>query len=145
VDLPDQTETGSVDPHPVEYVEQASKPVCSDRVARLIGWNVEVLLRLLRQIVARRIASKVKPAGNLAKLHETLDLRGSFDGMILDEVKEIIELPQFDASAAKNQQDIDSVALDARVPLQLEDYLMTIGWGYRDNPCKYCIIHYKSL
>lgn len=147
VALPENSETGSVDYNKsVEFLTEAPKPVCSDRVARLIGWNVEVLLRLLKQIVARRNASETMVSDTVAAiLHESLIVQRSADGMVLDEVKEIIELPRFDARAAKNQQDIESIALDPKVPQQLEEFLMTIGRGYRDNPCMCFVMHFCCL
>jgi class 3 adenylate cyclase len=119
---------------PVAETRKELKPVCSDKVLRLVGWNVEVLLRLIKQIVARRQAS-IRRSKSLPVASEETVTQGIFGtDMVLDEVKEIIELPQFDAKAAKNQLDIDSIELDARVPMQLEEYVMTIGSGYRENP-----------
>jgi Adenylate and Guanylate cyclase catalytic domain len=113
------------------------KPACSDKVLRLIGWNVEVLLRLLKQIMARRNATVRRARNSLPIVDDDHSCHGTFGTeMVLDEVKEIIELPLFDARAAKNQQDTDTLEMDPRIQQQLEDYVMTIGSGYRDNPCK---------
>lgn len=137
----DESTNGNQEEMMITEIPMPERPVCSDKVLRLIGWNVEVLLRLLKQIIARRNATTRRSRNSLPIVNEDLIAQGIFGAeMVLDEVKEIIELPQFDARAAKNQQDTESVEIDPRLPQQLEDYVMTIGSGYRDNPCKCFLI-----
>lgn len=106
----------------------------SDKAMRLVGWNVEVMVRLLKQIEARRNASS--KTGELI-MHDESMLLPSEGKMVLDEVKEIITLPKFDAKVATQQQNTNDVQLDFRVIEQLNDYIMKIGALYRDNPCKF--------
>ena len=99
-----------------------------------IDWNVECLLRLVKQIVAKRNAcsqtssshnySSTGPSDNKLQKGETF----------LDEVKEIIELPQFDAAMARDVQDIDEVVLPEEAVQELRDYVTCIASMYRDNP-----------
>jgi hypothetical protein len=65
----------------------------TDRTSRLIDNNIEVLLRLLKQIISRR---NVKV--NKTRLSKTLGDSGMTEKglMPLEEVKERITLPQFD-------------------------------------------------
>jgi hypothetical protein len=51
----------------------------------------------------------------------------------LDEVTEIIKLPQFDDKAHKNKTRPDDIVLDDMVMAQLRDYVMTIASMYSDN------------
>ena len=106
------------------------------KIQRLVDWNVEVLVRLLKQIVAQRAAVYQ----NSLKLQlsssssEPCDAKIKKGDTFLDEVKEIIELPRFDASVARNQQDVDEVTLPTEAVLELKDYVMVIASLYRQNP-----------
>jgi hypothetical protein len=119
---------------------------------RLIEWNCEVLLRLLGQIAQRRyIATRssdtihipFRRTGN-AVLHATEQLQlNTSTGTVLDEVKEIIELPEFDSKAAVRERDnYDTIELDPIIEHQLKDFIMNIASGYHDNPCKFFFLIY---
>jgi class 3 adenylate cyclase len=106
--------------------------LASGKANRLIDWNVDVLLRLLKQVVARRRVSQLKSPTLLHKA-ETVEER--IEGnTVLDEVKEIIALPEFDAKAAIRQDTPDSIALGPEVCLQLHEYVSHIAAMYQDNP-----------
>jgi hypothetical protein len=102
------------------------------KTERLIDWNVEVLLRLLKQVVARR-----KHLGR-----ETVGVDGTEDLMlkpargqtVLDEVKEIITLPQFDLSSLNIEKDCDHIDMNPKIADQLHDYVWNIASMYRNNP-----------
>mmetsp|Transcript_31229 Transcript_31229/g.73559 ORF Transcript_31229/g.73559 Transcript_31229/m.73559 type:complete len:1201 (+) Transcript_31229:149-3751(+) len=98
----------------------------SSQTQRLISWNIDVLERLLKKIVARRIA--VKRESNpveWSKPHKTV--------IVLDEVKEVIKLPEYDSKyyMAENP---DSIILQPRVKFQLGEFVMAIALTYHDNP-----------
>ena len=112
----------------------------SDPTYRLIDWNVDVLLRLLKQVVFQR--SK--------RASSTQSLDGSSSGpapilalppgtKALDEVAEIIDLPSFDplrASVAVDEVDTDAVQLvqlEEEIEIELRDYVTAIASMYRDN------------
>lgn len=99
---------------------------------RLIEWNVDVLLRLLKQIVARRRACGLPAYGSDIK--EDRIQFAEPGKTVIDEVKEIIELPMFNAKAASKQEDADSVILPTEVVEQLFDYVSNIAATYNDNP-----------
>ena len=107
--------------------------VLDDKTKRLVEWNTDVLARLLRQIVARRAAAidtKSKEPSPCAPA-TVQPLPGKTVG---DEVLEIIELPAFDATAARNQQDPDTIQLDPTIVTQLRDLVTSLATMYPPNP-----------
>jgi len=100
-----------------------------EKTERLIEWNVDVLHRLLKQIVARRRAEKGVSGYEPEYMEENnVDYNTSSpSGTTIDEVAEIITLPQFNATAVSNQEDPDSVILPAHVVDQLYDYVFNIA------------------
>ena len=99
------------------------------RMERLIDWNVDVLCRLLRNVVAMRDA-KAQRVSKTSSL-KGLAIERSGDATVLDEVAEIIKLP---GKAAKYKQDPNSVELGPEVRSQLKDYVKAIAGMYRENP-----------
>ena len=120
-----------------------------DRTTRLVDYNVEILLRLMKLIVARRSYAEAKKQENQRKLDRdstsdsfwrpTSTLESECDsttsgmGMPLDEVKEIITLPAFDRKATKRQREVDDVEIPTHVVSQLRDYISCIARLYRQN------------
>ncbi|CAB9505272.1 Receptor-type guanylate cyclase gcy [Seminavis robusta] len=98
----------------------------SRKIGRLIEWNVEVLSGLLRSIVARRSSMGKKQGKVLAST-----VAGS---MVLDEVVEIITLPEYNASDVKKQIDPETISLDPEVVGQLTSLVQRIASSYRANP-----------
>jgi hypothetical protein len=112
--------------------EELSK-LLDDKTKRLVEWNKDVLARLLKQIVARRNASTA--ASNLVESHSSgVSMIGREDKTVIDEVKEIIHLPEFDAAALKNQQNLDTIELDPEVSSQLRNLVTSIAMMYKANP-----------
>ena len=108
----------------------------NDRTMRLISWNIEVLQRLLKQIVERRYRMQSRPSKGKME-SDRLSSCSIFEQdpgkMVIDEVKEIITLPGFDPTAnnATVNIEVDQYAID-----QLGEYVTEIASLYRDNPCK---------
>ncbi|CAB9519313.1 Receptor-type guanylate cyclase gcy [Seminavis robusta] len=99
-----------------------------NKESRLVDWNVEVLSKLLKHVIARRNALGLSAPDDEVKLERP-------DGQtVLEEVREIITLPKFDASAAKKQEDPEKMELDPLIKEQLHDYVSTLASYYRDNP-----------
>ena len=94
------------------------------QTARLIKWNVEQLLGLLKQIVARR--SQMLPTTAFDVTREI------FGKSPIEEVQEIITLPEFDNSAA-TVKDTD-VVISLEVVEQLKTYVTWVSSMYRNNP-----------
>ena len=106
-----------------------------DKHQRLVDWNVEILQRLLKQIVARRMChgeakqkSKVFPVADGATRCQTNSQT------VLDEVCEIIPLPRYDADAVCQQVKPETIVLSEAVLEQLMAYVLGIAALYRDNP-----------
>lgn len=101
---------------------------------RLINWNVDVLLRLLQQVVARRTSRGETMLNSAA--WDSIGNQFSNDrvGNVLNEVKEIIALPVFDPVAFKNERDATKIELGPTIKAELRDYVSGIASMYRDNP-----------
>jgi Adenylate and Guanylate cyclase catalytic domain len=104
------------------------------KTERLIDWNVEVLLRLLKQVAGRRSSQGRQATGLVDK--QALMLKPSRGQTVLDEVKEIITLPKFDTSSMNTKKEAESVEMSPKVAEQLHDYVWNIASMYRNNPCK---------
>lgn len=113
------------------------KAKLSQKANRLVKWNVEIISRLLKQVIARRNeVEKLKhDGGEIDPSDEFCVATSIAEGTtVIDEVKEIIELPEFDVIAARNQQDPETVELDPKVQAQLHSYVTLIASMYRDVP-----------
>lgn len=105
------------------------RSVNDDKTDRLISWNVDVLAKVLKQIVLRRQAIGT----DLTPFADPEDKYGSRE-MIIDEVKEVIMLPRFDQHFTNTIDEIDSFELDPQVMFELREFVTTISQMYRDNP-----------
>ena len=90
-----------------------------------MDWNVEVLSDLMRKIVAHNQA-RGKRQTKLTKIATSMGNR-----TVLDEVKEVILLPDFDESAALQKIDPDSIVLEKEVQDQLYKLISTLGSMYQ--------------
>jgi class 3 adenylate cyclase len=104
------------------------------RIKRLVDWNVDVLKRLLKQIVAKRNASSNQQFELNGQTMMMLEVDIGSDTYVLDEVKEIITLPQFDARSHKLQENPNKIELPKAVEDQLRLYVSSIAAMHRDNP-----------
>jgi hypothetical protein len=104
-----------------------------EKSERLVQWNVDVLSRLLKQIVARRKCSgKSHRAVTLS--FEDAVIRAHSTKTPLDEMVDIIALPKFNAQAAKKQLRPEDIELGEKVESELGNYVSSIAMMYRDNP-----------
>jgi hypothetical protein len=100
----------------------------------LVGWNVERMCKLLKEILSRRLA---KSDGTKKKLSTVSDGHGNImkpRTIPLDEVQDDVVLPEFDARSFQKQVPVSSIQLDPAVLNQLTDLVTMIGDHYRDNP-----------
>ena len=105
-----------------------------DRTRRLIDWNVGMLLRLIKQIIARRNAVAKSASSKSPKPANSSNGKPTSDyAMPLEEVKEIITLPEFDSRAARRQQDPETVDVPPEVESQLREYVTNIAECYNQN------------
>lgn len=116
---------------PEEDTATLSKTVVTSfnsREERLIGWNVDILLRLLKELTARRAALDIADPGRRGPNTEArlidLEINGPGNAtMVADEVKEVIELPGFNAVAYEKQQSPDDVVLPFLVEEEVRDFV----------------------
>lgn len=116
-------------------MKAATAQVPETRNDRLVDWIVEIMDRLIRKIVARRLSaqSKLRNIGLITDA-EFFTLASSAGETVLDEVREIVELPEFDAKALHKQQDPETIELGPEVRKQLQQYVLSIASMYKGNP-----------
>lgn len=100
----------------------------SNSESRLIKWNVKLLVGLMKRIVAFR--QKVKSPGGKVSLQGVFELRKGHT--YLEEVQEIIELPQHQIDAKAISE--EDVVLPDCVLQELELLVSTIAQLYNNNP-----------
>jgi len=99
----------------------------SPKVKRLVEWNVEILKKLLQEIVAKRDAFGKKRT-NEAQIAK-LEVAYTKKQYLIDEVKEIISLPKFDVRAHKKKA--EKAELSPQVVEQLKLYVSAIAAMHR--------------
>ena len=113
----------------MKYSSSAKR--CSDeRQIRLIDWNTTELLQLVKRIVGRREAFKGRSSHKTIPNEKLLQKGETF----LEEVKEIIVLPEFDMKAAATEKDENEVEIEEDVVCELREYVTAISGMYRNNP-----------
>ena len=104
------------------------------KIQRRVQWNVDVLLRLLKQVVARRNAEK-----KIVQEEGTFEMRGHLDESamsmqegytVLEEVKEVIKLPKYNAKAAQEEEDPSQVEIPTEIIKQLHEFVTIIASLY---------------
>jgi Adenylate and Guanylate cyclase catalytic domain len=106
---------------------------------RSTEWTVEVMTGLLREIVASRVGSADIPNGTsrarLAALeHEVAQRSQGGKTTVIDEVQEIIELPDPRAQGSKQRTILrNDVRLKSKVVHELRDYVRAVALMYNDN------------
>lgn len=113
------------DPLP-STLDRHSGSTKSDKLLRLIDWNVEVLSDLLREMVSQRVVTAKQ-----SKQPFVFPTSVSAGTMVLNEVKEVIALPQSQKKAAEMKISADSIKLDQDVVAQLHRLLEKIASMYR--------------
>lgn len=135
-------------PNSVEAIgTDKNQPV--DKNHRLVDWVAEVMERLIKNIIARRNATKSK-FRNIGLITDAafFTLASSDGETVLDEVREIVELPEFDPIAFSKQEDPEMIELSDEVKKQLKQYVLSIAFLYNKNPFhnfehgKYCLFQF---
>ena len=104
------------------------------KIERLIGWQVDVFSRSLKQVVARRNAAIY--AGTLepnTEQSKKLKFEHKNGQTCLDEVKEIISLPEFNSDVVNKEEDAAHIELGDEVTSQLRQFIRTVAGMYRNN------------
>mmetsp|Transcript_18394 Transcript_18394/g.32434 ORF Transcript_18394/g.32434 Transcript_18394/m.32434 type:complete len:1211 (-) Transcript_18394:204-3836(-) len=111
----------------LEEIEATLPP----KIQRLVGWNAEILKKLLQQIIAKRnaVTNKRNYDAQLNRLESEINQRKQLMG----EVIEVIALPKFDAKSHKNQENPSKVVIPEDVVSELRLYVCSIAAMHRDN------------
>ena len=106
------------------------KTEIDDRLDRLIDWNVELLLGLLKKIAAHRLAKGTD------QIQLSPDIEKEIAGdLVLDEVQMVIPIPEFDPSTALKAVETErNVELTTDAKIELRKYVACIASGYWDHP-----------
>jgi Adenylate and Guanylate cyclase catalytic domain len=95
----------------------------NEKTSRLIDWNVEILIEILKRVHVRRLASGIKEQAMPAQRFDILNNGKT----VLHEVAEIIALPEFDAAVAKRESAYNADVLDPDIKDQLKDYVTSLA------------------
>lgn len=101
----------------------SSRVSASLRTSRLIEWNVEVLFCHLQELAVSRPRKSV---------NAEVDWRRA--PMVIDELNEILEMPDFDPQLASRLKEAKQIALPNAVREQVRDFVVAIANTYRDVP-----------
>lgn len=102
---------------------------------RITDWTAEVMSGLLKEIVTSRKNAGTPRASreNLRVLERKVSLNSQAGKRtVIDEVQEIIELPDFHTKKTKTRK-VCVVPLDQQVLQELRNYIRTIALLYNDN------------
>ena len=102
---------------------------------RLVDWNVEIMLSILKRIVARR--QDMMSAQDIVRRRYSktgMDVMNVGGGYLLDEVKEVVNLPAFDPMLPGHTTEAAAFELPRVVKNELRDYVSQIAAGYNSNP-----------
>jgi hypothetical protein len=127
------TPSNSTDSNKNTAIEKmkASSMNVNEKKCRLIDWNVEILLRLMKQVVAQRGNMKVLKDGRRDSGEELLDLKET----PFEEVREIIALPEFDSKGCgKQQKNPKEISIPDIVKEELYSLVRQIAEKYNENP-----------
>ena len=116
-----------------EQSSPEANPMANEHIQRLVKYNCDILLQILKKVVAKRAQAKTntsKDSSSEKKLQQLEDRLGK-TGSCLDEVAEVIHLPKFN-SAAYNAS--ETVEVSKEVICQLSNYVEMIASMYRNNP-----------
>lgn len=102
------------------------------RKQRLIVWNVEQLVHILKKIVARRSTGGGGMSRKVVPTNKTLKMVR--DGVsLLDDVNEIVELPDGDDNVLTQQQDHEEVEIPQIVVQEIHSFVSAVCGMYKDN------------
>jgi hypothetical protein len=102
----------------------------NEKHERLVDWNVDIVKKVLVQVVTRRMERSVKPTPE-CELRQ-LELLVQQDSVVLGAVKEIVSLPKY--TKGEDRMLIKEVELSEQVVNQLRTYIVSIAKMYRLNP-----------
>jgi 3'5'-cyclic nucleotide phosphodiesterase/Adenylate and Guanylate cyclase catalytic domain len=137
-----KTKNGSQSEDTVATESANEKVTLSTKNQRLVDWNADLLLQLLQKIIAGR--NNKRRNHNMNTLDETIlcevEEKLSAGGSCLQDIAEVIEMPQFNAKASTKEIDPRTIEVGEIVIRQLHDYVSLLASMYRPNPF-HCFEH----
>lgn len=113
----------------VIFQETSSKlSKLSGKDERLVQWNVDLLVKILQRMAARRELLGVRPDAEVALTAKEMSM-SRMSTLVVDELKEVITLPQWQRS----KKGTAAPELDPRVSSQLYHFVANLALLYRDN------------
>jgi hypothetical protein len=114
------------------FLEQPQKDTekLSNESLRLIDWNVDLLSKVLKQIIARREVLGIKRE----TVPRDVELKQGDDMDVRHRVAEVMDLPPFDHRLASLSAKAQRVKLPAAVEEQLHLFVVEVAKLYNDNP-----------
>ncbi|CAB9511086.1 Receptor-type guanylate cyclase gcy [Seminavis robusta] len=100
---------------------------------RLVEWQVNMMTKLLKKIVARRNKSKKRFQKTNVRSPDLAAVVKA-GGIPLQHVAEIVTLPTFDSSSAVTVGETNAVKIKPEVISQLRGLVRELAANYRDNP-----------
>lgn len=114
-----------------EKIKAVPSTSVNEKKCRLIDWNVEILLRLMKQVVAQRGCMKAQKDGRRDPSEDCLEVKET----PFEEVREIIALPEFDSKGCgKQQKTPKDILIPDIVTGELYSLVRQIAEKYNDNP-----------
>ena len=115
----------------------------SEKVERLIDWNVEMLLQHLQPVVNSR-TNKPRPskAALVAVRNAEQNLLHDRQGIVVDEMTQILGMPEFDPDKA--QAAFQDSEIPPRVKQQLREFVVMIANTYKNTPFHVSTPHLPS-
>ena len=118
-------------------VSIGNQTASKEQIQRLVDWNSDVLIQLLKQVVGKRMAS-----GKEISWDEEPVLQEKQGQTILDEVTEVIDLPGFTQNC---YYDPDFIDLPPGAEDQLRDYVRVVANAYHNENAFHCLHHASSV
>jgi len=104
-----------------------------DKYVRMVNWNKELMLKVLKEQVARRTALNINPDSDEA-LSDLESKTLQHDHTVLDEVKDVVRLPEYRSEFTSPKGLTEKVRFSDNVVDQLFSFLHAVASMYRDNP-----------
>jgi hypothetical protein len=115
-----------------EQNEESEDQKEEKKTKALIDWNVETLASLLKPVVVQRQKMSFRASGTslMDRMAESI---GQSGGIVVDEVAETIQLPEFDPQNALLCKTDDDTTLSDTVMKELRMYVTVVASMYRNN------------
>ena len=107
--------------------------------SRLIEWNIDVLSLMLRNVMAKHAVNEYQETDNEHDFNPdaSMYLKGEGEyGKIMDEVVEVVEIPELEAREffKRSKIDVERIELSTLVESQLRAFVGAIASLYHDHP-----------